>query len=612
MPVAQKQFLYLARSRQENFNSKTNYFTTEFAERFAPINPNLGKLLGSKDGRKLADTINDGQGKGFKGILKFFSKASSNQDPGYWTRVEDSLLGYLNPWSGTPESINSTIRLMQTVSNKIQSIIGVVRTQQRQQVNINETTQIFLGGPDGTKEHIAAKNRTFKITTKPCAIFNANLPHNLGFDFLGTTWPRPSTTLIRNGLSVVPYSDFEDRIFDQYNIPGDIPSGQDSGVFHGTTIPAEAIITKNVAIRPQAAGDQWGSYFCPYAINIPSQEAAFQIPDTYGSSDFLKPVSFSLYGKITDTLFLSRLESGIAARTSTHMAPQDKIFANDLSAYFSSYHSAQVVAPDVDPPYNEVFTRLHNTYVRSSLASTRADEGFGDMYYKSLRRETNADRDDAYLLLFKTLNSGIYDSQHKRNLDLVDPINYREFDYTRPTSILSRNLLSAFNTAQTQAGGSLNKAEWYSVYLEKAPPQIKFLLFQNPIFNGLRIRPSTKSFYQNVDSAVTTYPEFIYRTQYINRAEYLSEYEVGTIKLPYDPRETQDTLSSRNLGSINNEKQVVLMKSPKWTPTFKRINDPATAGYNYLCRILPYTNKTLMIRRDKTYDLPTYDEHFYV
>ena len=542
-----------------NFNSKTNYFTTAFAQKYAPItNQGVAALIPRilPNDIALGDAISNTDGTGFVGILKFFSKASSNQDSNYWSRVEQSLRGYLNPWSGTPASINAVIRLMETVSNKLQSIIGVVRTQQRQEVNVGNGVKFFLGGPEGTKEHIVSKNRTFKIVNTPSAIFNANIPSRLGFDFMGTTGGYQSPAP-RNGLSMIDYSTFEARVFDTT----ELNAGQ------AASIPANTAVFGNASPPPSKAiiGEQihligfessYGTYFAPYDIFIPSEASPININKNFGNSDFLKPVPFSLYGSRTDEIFLSRLESGISARTQTAIVSNNKIFANDLARYYSTYHSADVTSPADQAGYSQTYLNLERTWSPVSLESTPGDEGYGDSHYKTLRRESNKDRDDAYKILFKSLKDGIYDPSKRRKLTPVDSLMYSDYNYTDLNSKLGQTLDTAWNIAR-RSDQSLVKANWYLKTLRDAPPQIKFLLFQDPIFDfpdlnsagSIAAIGTSRAFYSSVEVDVTLYPEFMYRTQYINKCEYLSSYDTGLLKIPYDPRQTDDTLAGRPQGS---------------------------------------------------------------
>mgnify|MGYP003992084487 FL=1 len=48
---------------------------------------------------------------------------------------------------------------------------------------------------------------------------------------------------------------------------------------------------------------------------------------------------------------------------------------------------------------------------------------------------------------------------------------------------------------------------------------------------------------------------------------------------------------------------------PKWEKLTKEIYEQ-TLGKNLICRIVPYENSVMGIKRDKNYDLPTYDEYF--
>jgi hypothetical protein len=53
------------------------------------------------------------------------------------------------------------------------------------------------------------------------------------------------------------------------------------------------------------------------------------------------------------------------------------------------------------------------------------------------------------------------------------------------------------------------------------------------------------------------------------------------------------------------------LSMPRWKPMTKEILNKFKSG-NMLCRLTPYESKTFNIKRDKTYDLPIYDEYFII
>ena len=85
-----------------NFNSKTNFFTSEFSEVYAPG----GQLMNSSPpqspvgGVALASAISNNS-HGLVSIIKLLASDHSYKNLN-WTNIETTLLNYLNPWSATP------------------------------------------------------------------------------------------------------------------------------------------------------------------------------------------------------------------------------------------------------------------------------------------------------------------------------------------------------------------------------------------------------------------------------------------------------------------------------------------------------------------------------
>ena len=106
----------------------------------------------------------------------------------------------------------------------------------------------------------------------------------------------------------------------------------------------------------------------------------------------------------------------------------------------------------------------------------------------------------------------------------------------------------------------------------------------------------------------------MYRTQTINKMEYLAGYNVGAIMIPSNPRVTGPNASSSPRPPSPPTLRV-LLKQPNWKDSLVRGSfKPNFSGASYapFCRSTAYVNNTVLLSRNSNYDLPTYDEYYRV
>jgi len=343
-----------------NFNSKTNSFTRNFSENYTDLSAgNFGELLDYQPNGDALGVAIDDPTNGFLQILKFLATQDSF-DQLDWNKIETTLKNYLNPYSATPESINALIRLMEMVSNNLQSMISVVRTREKELIRNAQGNVMFLGFEK--KEHVIGKNRTFKIVSLPTNTFNANRQSSLGFDFLNTS----ANSQSRLGLNVVPYSRYKRISQEQYtrllNDYGDssvshelLPAGGTAGY------PGENIYF----------GHNHGMFFSPNIIVSPAGSLNMEAAP-YMDPAFLAAVPYGLYGNKTNAALLAELPAGMTSRRQTPLTEDNTIFSNDLATYFSTYHSTEVMT-------EKIYTRLQSELDRNLFQreSDEMSEGFG-------------------------------------------------------------------------------------------------------------------------------------------------------------------------------------------------------------------------------------------
>ena len=88
--------------------------------------------------------------------------------------------------------------------------------------------------------------------------------------------------------------------------------------------------------------------------------------------------------------FLETLVEGAG----TSALVNDKVLANDLSNYFSTYHSAEIVTPDIGGE-GGFLLNLQSQYPNGTSTDPEA-ASFADSYYKGLREKSNERRYMSY------------------------------------------------------------------------------------------------------------------------------------------------------------------------------------------------------------------------
>lgn len=586
-----------------NFNPKTNMFNSRFSKIYAPQNMSAtnGALLDSAPsgtpiaGVYLARSITDPV-SGLLQIVKLLSNDRSFEGLN-WNYVERSLLDYLNPWCATPSSINAVIRLMETVSNNLESIVGTIRTQQRQEQSNADGETTFIGFSE--TQNPSAKDRGYYITTIPSTIFDASVVRNLGFDFLNTT---SQDTSLDNGLKSLSLQSYNEIARKQYT---SLYNGYESveNIIPPGGLPQSHIPGANIML-----GNMEGVYFSPYCIKTPDGDVEL-LPSNYGDSAFLKPVSYSLLnGRTSKMALFDFLETDQAQKK----AYNNEVFSNDLVQYFSTYHSCDVVTPDLGG-INGNLLSLGSQYPQGSTGLSPSDsEGFDDEYYRNLRRQSTEIRTLSYEFYLSALKDSLFPKDNPRHIIKKNSYDYLQFDLSRQDTSASINIEQS--VASRNPSDDAQARSYQTDYLRNIPPQTKALLFQGVI--NTPGKPSlvdgATQLFTNVKNDVRLYPEFIYRTQIINKMEVLQGFDVGIVEKPGNRKvPSVGDAPSDPMGSTYG----ILMKKPHWrsvSEMVSRTQHNNSISITPLCRMTPYINDICMVSRDPNYDLPTYDEYYHL
>jgi hypothetical protein len=133
-------------------------------------------------------------------------------------------------------------------------------------------------------------------------------------------------------------------------------------------------------------------------------------------------------------------------------------------------------------------------------------------------------------------------------------------------------------------------------YLKKGPNQIKALIKLSDEFKNMESNnPFREDIVKFLSQGITeaNADEFRYKFQTINKLEVLTTFD--------------GVKQSDSLG-LSKDPQLAL---PKWQILTKEILEK-NKGKDLLARLVPFEDKVLQIKRDKNYELPTYDDYFII
>ena len=537
-----------------NFNVATNRFSRDFIEKWTTSTSNFKVLkttfdprtvYGTTTSRSLRGAITDTNSfdPGYIEILKYFS--GNNLSQAEVLNLSNTLLDYLNPNSGTPDSIGVVVKLMETLAGKIESILGTVPMR-----------EFAPGATLFTKKasNWAVRERSFKIQHDFSSIFNANLPNKLGFDFLNLAKsPYP-------GLCQISSNDFRSMI-----------TTERAKIFNDGTQPITWVGNANARIPAGNDNTTAGTYFTPTTVFLPDEDdSGILFNGTATARDYLKPLSWSLYGKRTSINMISAL--GSTTVRGANVAEQ-MVLANDLSSYFSNYHSTAIVTPR---------NNLEKAYSDVSAGSP----SLGSDFQKAIYSEVKHGRDMAYEFFLRIIQQAKFSQDNKRRMPAPGlPVPAGSYDLNDQASLIVQGI-----RAEAPTTGMLG------ILLDHSPPQIKSLMYINTAFQTAVTDYTPASSHLFVNTMLNTtnmmenpssYAEFIFKTQMINQVEVLAGYE----------RSGEDLLLKKPIW--------MKMKSP--VSDVRNLLDPHE---NILCRQVPYTNSTLKVGRNENFELPTYGEFF--
>lgn len=180
--------------------------------------------------------------------------------------------------------------------------------------------------------------------------------------------------------------------------------------------------------------------------------------------------------------------------------------------------------------------------------------------------------------ILKTVNSFNDDQTKKYNLvgkpsSLINK-NIDTYDITNRDSQIIKNVSKFSDTSEKND------------FLQLSPPQVKRLIFNGDLQNdsGATLPEGVNQIINNL-TVSDNYCYFIYRVQTISKLEVLTGYE--------------------------EKNGIPQLHKPIWGSEDNQVGILSRNSISF-CRLVPYENEDYGVMRDKVFDLPTYNEYFFI
>ncbi len=515
--------------------------------------------------------------------LKFFV----NKENIPFDKYIQSLLILTHPATGTPSGISNLINLIEKLENSILKIIGQApsftgglfsdSSGLPSKIGLTKDSSSLISR-NSNKNKIAIKS--FKVTKFFNKIFNSNLSKDIGYDFLDISGSVDN----KNGLKIISGDEYLSRVErenNHYYI-------QQNNVKPNINIKfREQIFTSNDSIDNTSF-----SYLSPARVKLANNFNVMRLgnsPTPSITKDVLALIDFSI------KTFNSSIEP-LKPNKTENKSIVPKVTQNILHGtidYFSKLNvqpilinnNSKLVLTDV---IKQTLPRIPNNIDPVTKDNTLC-ETFDSKEVSNLINNTNP----APLLLeltkrlepvkkTNTLNPNIKITDFSSNQNVNNKINIQTFDIASINSKLNKLIQEpSLHSAESFFQG-LSHNTTLDLALSKLPNQIKSLYLARTSPDIVRFNWLNKTTDPLISSEDNTEFRLNYRT--LNVVQVFVGYEK----------------------SIDEE---ILLLKPMWIPlTLDFYNQ--SIGEAIICRMMPYENKTIGIERDKSLELPHFNEYF--
>jgi len=481
-----------------------------------------------------------------------------------------SLQNIVSPSSGSPEGILSVIGLMKDLQEQISSYLDISTSSKTKDDNKGNTAIV-------SKSHVEGGDRkklpTIHLEHEFKSLYDSNIPKDIGFNFLDL---KDKNNL---GLKQVTRTEFEDIIsFENKKLF----NTDNADLSFGTINQGDTALTSRY------------SYVTPTKINVNPKynlNNGSKVP-SFGNNldDVAKSVYYSkvsvgnhqfgqTYSPKSDKSLMGQAEQFDVKNTDKPLntIEKEKIkqgasikkeidFAGKTASFFAVNEGITIVDSEADSLDDNPFKETKDSNIDNvDKNEDYIENDLGKGKRSELNRAAKPILDNLLELGNNLVSPNIDDYKLDSNSNIKEKIDSLKPDKSPIDAIKSLpnplKILFKFNKDSPAADQTATIREDVTRFLSK----------------GL-----------NKDTRNT----FRYKFQTIDTIEFLTHF---------------DTTRKRTKTGKTIENSQLAM--PVWEPVTKSILQQTT-GKDLLCRLQPYENSAVNIKRDKDYELPTYDEYF--
>ena len=536
------------------FNPTTNRFTQAF----------MTTPIAAQHGNR-ADDINN-----YIRILKMFVnlRADTAADKGDEADIRAALKNYIRPQSGNPEGILVVLNLYESLISFLNQAIGI-----RKQKPSERTAGVDAGmqTDPGTASSVL---RTFKIEHTFEDYFDANIPVNYGFDFLGAGYNSPSTNpLIPSAMGL--------RVINADTYENSIVANELKKIFNSTTAPFELRAMK------REKGINAGT-------DLRNTDFTFLTPAVVYPGVNSTPLA--LVGKgtdaapnVNDATFMN-MAAGFLSRNYGNQVLHPTNTLQETVADFLSYNYNLTAVPDPEP---QITLNDPGTNLTEQFSSTPNED-----YYASSNAQTRENQ-YAFDVFWNLISNGVVSAGNRAGVKLPEGSSQKPVDYYSVTN--TNGFWNAFESSfpSDDPNTHLTKEGQMARAAKNLPNPIKALIRYNDeqTLQAVQLTPGTDALKSEIDTFLGNDPfrraslsakaRILFDT--IGQIEYLNEF--GRIS----PRPGSQEKSAN---------------MDRWLPLNRQVFSTYSIGYPLLCRIRPWENVIFKTERQEGSNLPTYEEYF--
>jgi len=508
-------------------------------------------------------------------ILKMFVdlRTATESDKGDEADIKRALKDYIRPTTGNPEGILVVLNLYESLISFLNRGIGIRKEKPTGHATDPALSrELFDPGMQTDPGTSSSAIKTFKIEHTFEDYFDANLPLNYGFDFLGAGYNSPGTNPLipsATGLRVINFDTFENSIV----------INELKKLFSSPTAPFELRAMKTQK-RIDAGSDLKNTDF---TFLTP----AVVYPGVNSAPLALVGQGTSTPPNVNDETFMNMAAGAFSRTRASNVMLYSTDTLQEQVADFLSYNYNLTAVPDPEP---RITINDPGTNLTEQFSSTPNED-----YFELSNAQTEENR-DAFNVFWGLISNGVVNTENPAGVKLPEGSNQKTVDYYSVTN--TDGFWNAFEDSipmldSTAPSRDVRTAE----AARNLPNPIKALIRYNDeqALIIANMTPGTDALKPEIDTFLGSNPfitpklsakaRILFDT--IGQIDYLDEF--GTIS----PRPNSHDIS---------------VNMDQWLPLNRQIF--TKQGRPLLCRIRPWENSVFKTERQPGNNLPTYEEYF--